>query len=123
MDKSYINMDPANRAKQFSPFAALKGYEEALSDKEAPSVDLKNQIIVPVIASFNNDGKIIPLYFAIEGIRIKIDHIKWESPNKAWGTQFRCEITLYDHVDTIDLYYYDSKRIWTMKRLSPSTDA
>lgn len=118
MEQSYINMDQSNRAKQFSPFAALKGYEEALSEKEAPSVNLKNQIIVPVIASFSNEGKIIPLYFAIEGLRIKIDHIKWESPNKTWGTQFRCEITLHDHVDTIDLYYYDSKRIWTMKKFS-----
>ena len=27
-------MDPANRAKQFMPFAALKGYEEALRRKE-----------------------------------------------------------------------------------------
>lgn len=28
-------MSPADRAKQFMPFAALKGYEEALRKKEA----------------------------------------------------------------------------------------
>lgn len=27
-------MSPADRAKQFMPFAALKGYEEALREKE-----------------------------------------------------------------------------------------
>jgi len=30
-----IKMDRAERAKQFMPFAALKGYEEALRAKEA----------------------------------------------------------------------------------------
>lgn len=29
-----IKMDPSERAKQFMPFAALKGYEEALRKKE-----------------------------------------------------------------------------------------
>ena len=29
-----IKMSPAERAKQFMPFAALKGYEEALRAKE-----------------------------------------------------------------------------------------
>ena len=29
-----MKMDPAERAKQFMPFAALKGYEEALRGKE-----------------------------------------------------------------------------------------
>ncbi len=32
-------MSPAERAKQFMPFAALKGYEEALREKEKIVVD------------------------------------------------------------------------------------
>lgn len=31
----HIKMTPEERAKQFMPFAALKGYEEALRAKEA----------------------------------------------------------------------------------------
>ena len=29
-----VKMDIANRAKQFVPFAALKGFEEAIKEKE-----------------------------------------------------------------------------------------
>lgn len=69
-------MDREHRAKQFAPFTALSGLEEALKAKEVPPVNLKNQAIVLVIASFNENGKMIPLYFAINGIRIKINNIK-----------------------------------------------
>ena len=34
MGKNRPKMSPADRAKQFMPFAALKGYEEALRKKE-----------------------------------------------------------------------------------------
>lgn len=34
MGKNRPKMSPAERAKQFMPFAALKGYEEALREKE-----------------------------------------------------------------------------------------
>ena len=29
-----VKMDVSNRAKQFAPFAALKGFEEAIREKE-----------------------------------------------------------------------------------------
>lgn len=41
-------MSPAERAKQFMPFAALKGYEEALREKE-------NTGIYPIERSLKND--------------------------------------------------------------------
>lgn len=38
-------MSPADRAKQFMPFAALKGYEEALRKKEQEVEErMKNQV-------------------------------------------------------------------------------
>lgn len=38
-------MSPADRAKQFMPFAALKGYEEALREKEKEVEEkMKNQL-------------------------------------------------------------------------------
>lgn len=112
---NHPKMDRENRAKQFAPFAALTGLEDALKSKEAPPVNLENQTIVPVIASFNENGKMIPLYFATNGIRIKINNIKWISKEMTWGMQFRCEITVQDRTETVDLCYYNSHKIWTLK--------
>lgn len=112
---NHPKMDRENRAKQFAPFAALTGFEAALKAKEAPPVNLDNQTIVPVIASFDKNGKMIPLYFSTNGIRIKINNIKWISKAMTWGMQFRCEITVQDHTETVDLCYYNTLRIWTLK--------
>lgn len=111
-----IKMDQTNRAKQFAPFAALTGYEETLKAKEASVLNLDDQVIVPVIASFNQKGDMIPLYFSTEGIRLKIDNVKWISKRKAWGLQYRCEITIQDRLEVIDLFYYDTMHLWTMKK-------
>ncbi len=43
-----IKMSPADRAKQFMPFAALKGYEEALRAKEkvvVPKMELSEEML------------------------------------------------------------------------------
>lgn len=108
-------MDQENRAKQFAPFDALNGYTEALKEKEAPSVNLDEQVIIPVIASFNKKGDMLPIYFSAEGIRLKIDNVKW-SEQKTWGTRYRCEITVQERLETVDLYYYTTTRLWTMKK-------
>lgn len=86
-------------------------------NKIAPGFNTDNQVTVPVIASFNGTGGMIPLYFAAEGIRLKINNIKWVSTNQPWGTQYRCEITVQDRLETIDLYYYNTLRLWTMRKL------
>ena len=115
-------MDTEQRAKQFAPFSALKGYEEALREKEktAPRLELteeeKNQVPVPVIATFSKDGKVKPVYFSIEGIRLKVDHIKWQDERAVWGNQYRCEVTLGDRVEEVDLYYYKTDCICTMRK-------
>ena len=107
-------MDQEKRAKQFTPFDALSGYSEALSIKEAPVVNVEEQSIVPVIASFSVSGDMKPIYFSAEGIRLKIDNIKW-SEQKTWGIRYRCEVTVQDRVETVDLCYYFTKKIWTIK--------
>lgn len=80
-----VRMDISNRAKQFAPFAALKGFEEALRLKERiviPKVELteegieeinrrllnieKNEIITVVYYSKNE-------YVQITGMVSKID--------------------------------------------------
>lgn len=116
-------MDREQRAKQFVPFSALDGYEEALRNKEnAASFKTElpekesNQIPVPVIATFSKDGKMRPIYFSVEGLRLKIDHIKWQNDSAVWGHQYRCEVTLGDRVEEVDLYYYKTSSVWTMKK-------
>lgn len=45
-------------------------------EEENPFIYNPNLVLVPVIASFDTSGKIIPLYIRYEGLRLKIDHIK-----------------------------------------------
>lgn len=40
-------MDPADRAKQFLPFDALKGFREALEEKERTIVPIGELIVEP----------------------------------------------------------------------------
>ena len=91
-------------------------YHTPEEEKKNPLINNEEQIPVPVIATFNKDGKFYPLYFSIEGIRIKVDNITWVSNKAIWGYTFRCEVTLSDRVETIDLYYYKNLNIWTIKK-------
>lgn len=117
-----FNEGMENRAKQFIPFAALKGFDVALQKKESEN-DVKtsefigntDQIPVPVIASYSSNGKVIPLYFSIENARIKVSRVKWQDRMHEWGCKFRCEIIIDDVVKEVDLYYYKNKDIWTLK--------
>ena len=44
-----------------------------------------NLVVVPVIALFSKDGKMILIYFSVEGIKIKVDRVIWAKENLAWG--------------------------------------
>lgn len=117
-------MDRQNRAKQFAPFAALKGYEEALAENETNGEEMReenfmgnsSQIPVPVIASFNTNGDVVPLYFSTEGFRIKIEKVRWKETGKEWGSRFRCEVIVDDVVEEVDLYFYRNRNVWTLRR-------
>lgn len=86
------------------------------SSDKAHIFDVNPSVVpVPVIATFSKDGDVRPLYFAAEGIRIKIDNIKWKQKKMAC-IEFQCEITLSDRVDEVRLYYYTREQIWTLER-------
>ena len=91
-------------------------YHTPAEEMENPLINNAEQVPVPVIATFSKDGKYYPLYFSLEGIRIKIDHVKWASEKALWGSRFRCEVTLSDRVEEVDLYYYKTNNVWTMRR-------
>lgn len=107
-------MDNANRAKQFAPFAALKGFEEELKQKENDAPEITDQYPVSVLASFNPEGKMVPVFFGFDGNRIKIDHIvcDWHG---TWGSKYKCEITDEEYVKTIYLIYYKTNNEWKLK--------
>ena len=91
-------------------------YHKADEEKENPFINNPNLVIVPVIASFSTDGKMIPIYFSVEGIKIKIDKVIWAKESLAWGSHYKCRICVCDVAEEIELMYYRSRNMWTLKR-------
>ena len=110
----HYKMDNSQRAKQFAPFDALKGFKEELKKKEKGNPEYNGQIPVSVIASFSTLGETIPVYFGLNGNRYHIDNIVWSAKGK-WGAKYRCEITDGEYVKTIDLIYYITDNEWKIK--------
>lgn len=79
--------------------------------------DKNTQEPIPVIVSFGKSGGMIPVYFMVEDVRLKVNKILWQSNNKLWGNQYRCEVVLNERVWTVDLFYYSTQRLWTMKKM------
>ena len=91
-------------------------FHTAEEEKNNPFINNPNLVTVPVIASFNTEGNMIPIYFSVEGIKIKIDKIIWNKENLAWGSQYRCRICVCDVLEEIELMYFKHKNMWTLKR-------
>lgn len=85
-------------------------------EKENPFANNPNLLPVPVVATFNKEGKMIPLYFAVEGIRIKVDHVRWTKSMPLLGELFGCEVTVTDAVQQVELCWHKNYNIWTLKR-------
>lgn len=72
-----MKMEPAERAKQFMPFAALKGYEEALRAKEksiVPKPELSEESLEKLeykLRQVKKNDKVTVVYFC-EGEYLKI---------------------------------------------------
>ena len=69
--------------------------------------------IVPVIASFNNDGQIKPLYVGINGERYKVDSY-WVRRTFSNQIEFHCKLIVENMIKTIILTYYLHECIWTI---------
>lgn len=69
--------------------------------------------IVPVIASFNDDGQIKPLYVGINGERYKITSYRIR---RCFSNQieFHCNLIVQNMQKTIILTYYLNECIWTI---------
>lgn len=83
--------------------------------KEEPfHMDREPNYIVPVIASFNTNGGIQPLYFQFDEKTIKIHSIHW--CEKKYNTfRFECTAELDGYVTEINLTFYPKDNRWIMK--------
>lgn len=83
------------------------------------SYDFLEATVVPVIASFNSDSKIAPLYIKIAGETYKI-HSFTERQQETWSLHFYvfdCKIVVYNQIKSIELTYRTNERLWTIPKI------
>lgn len=83
------------------------------------SYDYKPITIVPVIASFDTDGHIAPLYVRINGESYKVDSF-WTSCKFANSIEFHCKLIDHDIRKPLLLTYYKAEDIWAIPRAEKS---
>ena len=91
-------------------------YQNLEEEKKNPFIHNDKLVLVPVIASFSTEGKMIPIYFSVEGIKIKIDRIIWAKENLACGYDYKCGICVSDVMEEIELTYHKDRNMWTLKK-------
>lgn len=69
--------------------------------------------IIPVIASFNEEGQIKPLYVGINGKRYKVESY-WVRRSFANQIEFHCKLLLEESLQTLIITYYMNECIWTI---------
>lgn len=78
------------------------------------SYDFSDTILVPVIASFDSEGYISPLYVRINGISMKI-HSFWLKPTFS-NPVFQCQVIDNDVLKPIILTYHPTENVWTIPK-------
>ena len=71
--------------------------------------------IVPVIASFNDEGQIRPLYVGINGERYKVESY-WVRRSFSNQIEFQCKLIDQDMLKPVVLTYYQNECIWTIPK-------
>lgn len=72
------------------------------------------QEIVPVIASFDKDGHVRPLYVRILGKPYRILSHWTPRSNFSGITEYNCKVETHGYARQILLKYYSRERIWTI---------
>jgi len=73
-------------------------------------------IILPVIASFNEDGQIKPLYVGIDGECCKVDSY-WIRRSFANQIEFHCKIICDYSYKNLIITYFMNECLWTIPRI------
>ena len=79
------------------------------------SFDYKPVNIVPVIASFDSEGNIVPLYARINGESYKIAS-HWVSSTFSNSLEYKCKVIDGDSLKPLSLTYYRNEGVWTIPK-------
>lgn len=79
------------------------------------SFDYKEVEIVPVIAGFNDDGKIIPIYVKINGEDLKVGNY-WVKSKFAGITEYHCKLIKKNGEMPIVISYYNEESVWVIPK-------
>lgn len=77
------------------------------------SHDYLQMQIVPVIASFNDEGQIKPLYVGIDGERYKVQSY-WIRRSFSNQIEFQCKLIVGNTLKIIIITYYLNECVWTI---------
>ena len=79
------------------------------------SYDFYNVTLVPVIASFDSEGHIMPLYVRINGESFKI-RSAWLKPSFHSTSIFQCQIEDNGTIKPLILTYHHRENVWTISK-------
>lgn len=69
--------------------------------------------VVPVIASFDTDGHVKPLYVRIDGVSLKV-HSSWLKPSFNNTIEFQCQVIDRDCLKPLALTFHKMEGVWTI---------
>lgn len=78
------------------------------------SYDYERVKCVPVIASFDSDGHIMPLYVRINGQPFKVDSYWVKNTFTKYDFEFNCKVTDGERLIPLALTYHQAERVWTI---------
>ena len=83
--------------------------------KEEPfHMDNEPNYVVPVIASFNTNGGVQPLYFQFDDKAVKIHSVHW--CEKKYNTfRFECTAEFDGYIKEVSLTFFPQDNRWIMK--------
>lgn len=94
-----------------------KGVNSMTSVTSHTSYDFKPHTIVPVIASFNSEGHVKPLYVRIGGLSLKV-HSSWLKPSFGNILEFHCMVIDDNCLKPLILSYHQMESVWIIPRLA-----
>ena len=71
--------------------------------------------IVPVIASFDSEGRIAPLYVRINGVPLKVESF-WFSSTFHNIVDFKCKVSDNGYLKPLALSFHRNEGMWTVPR-------
>lgn len=77
--------------------------------------DVKPNTIVPVIASFDTEGHVKPLYVRIGELSLKV-HSSWLKPSFQNVFEFNCKVVDGDCLKPLILTYYRNEMVWAIRQ-------